>query len=149
MLTRGFFHRKRTHLKGLGNCILQDLGLGKEEKQTAEAVKLMGRILFSPELGGSYSVFNQRPMSTEIIDYCVQDVVYLPKLFDKYNGKLGNAVCLDATRSILLSATGSQNIWAYRVIEASAERVALSQREDFDNKKMDMKKGPFEMYEDE
>lgn len=65
-------------------------------------------------------------MRQEIIEYCVQDVVYLPRLFDKYNSKLGNAVCLDATRSILLDATGSQNVWAYRVIEASAERVALS-----------------------
>ena len=73
--------------------------------------------------------------------YCVQDVVYLPKLFGKYNAKLANAVFLDATISTSLSTTGSQNIWAYRVVEASAERVVLSQSEDFDNKRMDMKKG--------
>ena len=88
-------------------------------------------------------MFNQRPMRQEIVDYCVQDVVYLPKLFDKYNGKLGNAVCLDATNSISLQASGNQNIWAYRVIEASADRVMLSQWAHFDNKKMDMKKGPW------
>lgn len=136
-------NRNKTHLKGLGNCILHDLGLGKEEKQHAEGIKQKGIQLFSPERGGSYEIFNQRPMGQEIVDYCVQDVAYLPKLFDKYNGKLGNAVCLDATNSILLDATGSQNVWAYRVIEASADRVVLSQWEHFDNKKMDMKKGPW------
>lgn len=127
---------------------MHDLGLAKEEKKRVEAVKTKGIQLFSPERGGSYEVFNERPIKEEIVDYCVQDVAYLPKLLDKYNGKLGNAVCLDATNSISLSATGSQNIWAYRVIEASVERVALSQRANFDNKKMDMKKGPFGIYED-
>lgn len=143
MLTRVFLHRHRTHLKGLANCIVHDLGLGKDEKYEVESMKLKGRILFSPELGGSYTVFNERPMREKIVEYCVQDVAYLPKLFDKYNTKLGNAVCLDATSSLSLSATESQNSWAHRVIEASADRVALSQREDFDNKRMDMKKGPW------
>lgn len=122
---------------------MHDLGLAKEEKQRVEGIKAKGIQLFSPEKGGSYEVFNELPMREEIVDYCVQDVAYLPKLFDKYNAKLGNAVCLDATNSMLLDATGSQNAWAYRVIEASAGRVALSQRADFDNKKMDMKKGPW------
>lgn len=135
--------RSKTHLKGLGNCIMHDLGLGKDEKQCVEAIKAKGILLFAPDKGGSYAVFNQRPMTEEIVEYCVQDVVYLPKLFDKYNGKLGNTVCLDATSSVLLDATGSQDIWAYRVIEASADRVALSQWEGFDNKRMDMKKGPW------
>lgn len=137
------FNRSKTHLKGLGNCILYDLGLGKDEKEHAEAIKKKGIQLFAPERGGSYAVFNQRPMRDEVVEYCVQDVIYLPKLFAKYNAKLGNAVCLDATSSISLDATGSQNVWAYRVIEASTDRVALSQREDFDNKRMDMKKGPW------
>lgn len=135
--------RSKTHLKGLGNCILHDLGLGKDEKQTVEATKAKGILLFAPDKGGSYAVFNQRPMKEEIVEYCVQDVVYLPKLFDKYNTKLGNAVCLVATTSVFFDATGSQNVWAYRVIEASADRVALSQWEGFDNKRMDMKKGPW------
>lgn len=77
------------------------------------------------------------------MEYCVQDVAYLPRLFEKYYGKLGNAVCLDAGNSVLLEASGSQNVWAYRVVEASVERVRLSQREDFDGRRMDMKKGPW------
>ena len=139
----GFSCRSKTRLRGLGNCIIQDLGLGSQEKQRAEAIKKKGVQLFAPEKGGSYAVFNQRPMREEIVDYCVQDVVYLPKLFDKYNAKLANAVRLDPTITTSLSTTGSQNVWAYRVIESSAERVALSQREDFDSKRMDMKKGPW------
>ena len=134
-------------MKGLANCIMHDLGLAKAEKQRVEATKAKGIQLFSPERGGSYEVFNQRPLRGEIVDYCVQDVAYLPHLFDKYNGKLGNAVCLDATNSVSLDATGKQNIWGYRVIEASADRVTLSQRADFDNKRMDMTKGPFDIYD--
>ena len=136
-------NRNKTHLKGLGSCILQDLGLAKGEKRRAEGIKEKGLQLFSPERGGSFEIFNRRPIRQEIVDYCVQDVFYLPKLFDRYNGKLGNAVCLDATSSISLDATGSQNVWANRVIEASADRVVLSQWEHFDNKRMDMKKGPW------
>ena len=126
---------------------MHDLGLPREEKSRVEGIKPKGIQLFSPERGGSYEIFNERPMREEIVQYCVQDVAYMPKLFDKYNAMLGNAVCLDATNSISLDATGSQNIWAYRVIEASADRVTLSQRADFDNKRMDMKKGPFDIYE--
>ena len=48
--------------------------------------KETGKRLFAPELGGSYAVFNARPMSQAIIDYCVQDVTLLPRLYDEYAG---------------------------------------------------------------
>ena len=81
----------------------------------------------APERGGSFEIFDRRPIRQKILAYCVQDVVYLPSLFDKYNAKLRNAFCLDTVRSITLGANGSQKIWAYRVTEESTERVALSQ----------------------
>jgi hypothetical protein len=40
--------------------------------------------LFKPEYGGSYKVFEQRPIPNDIISYCVGDVQYLPKLWSRF-----------------------------------------------------------------
>jgi exonuclease 3'-5' domain-containing protein 1 len=50
--------------------------------------KNLGRRLFAPELGGTYAVFDSRPLATEIKDYCAQDVAFMPLLLAKYCGKL-------------------------------------------------------------
>ena len=42
-------------------------------------------------------VFNERPFRKDVIDYCVTDMVYLPRLFEWYNENLGNKVALAAT----------------------------------------------------
>jgi len=44
--------------------------------------------LFSPEHGGSYEVFNERPMRPALVKYCAQDVQCLPRLVDVYHRKL-------------------------------------------------------------
>lgn len=49
-----------------------------------ETTKDKGVRLFHPSKGGTYEIFNQRPMSTDIERYCVNDVVLLPKLRDLY-----------------------------------------------------------------
>lgn len=54
-----------------------DLADWKEAKQA-------GIRLFAPERGGTYEVFNDRPMTQAIIQYCVQDVTFLPQLYDHY-----------------------------------------------------------------
>jgi exonuclease 3'-5' domain-containing protein 1 len=43
-----------------------------------------GERLFKGIHGGSYDVFNERPVSKDIVAYCVGDVVYLPVLREKY-----------------------------------------------------------------
>ena len=45
--------------------------------------KEKGGRLFKAEYGGSYDVFEQRPIPNEIISYCVGDVQYLPKLWSR------------------------------------------------------------------
>lgn len=59
------------------------------------------------------------PCVHEIVEYCVQDVMHLPKLSNECNGKLRNSISLYAT-------------WARRVTEASEERVELSELVGFD-----------------
>jgi exonuclease 3'-5' domain-containing protein 1 len=43
-------------------------------------VKETGVALFAPEKGGSYEIFERRPLDTRIVYYCAQDVVLLLSL---------------------------------------------------------------------
>lgn len=105
LATRGF---GRKYVNGLAKCIERDAPMTYMEMEDWKATKERGVKLFAPERGGSYEVFNARPLSEEIRRYCIQDVQFLPRLWARYNAKLTRA-------------------WDRRVLEASKERVTLSQ----------------------
>lgn len=44
-----------------------------------------GEPLFNPERGGSYEVFNQRPIPDDIISYCAENVMALPVMWIFYS----------------------------------------------------------------
>lgn len=73
-----------------------------------KASKQGGSRLFDPAQGGSYAVFDQRPLSEEILKYCVQDLVHMLGLYGVYSRGLSAA-------------------WWDKVRGESAARVALSQ----------------------
>ncbi|KAK4904414.1 hypothetical protein LTR49_026124 [Elasticomyces elasticus] len=50
-----------------------------------------GKHLFNPQQGGSYVVFDHRPLSRDIKEYCVQGVTFMPRLRDIYSRKLCDA----------------------------------------------------------
>lgn len=75
----------RRLVNGLGRCIEQHSSMTQTEKSDWKAAKNLGRKLFAPEHGGSYEVFNIRPLPEEIVQYCAQDVRFLPKLWHKYH----------------------------------------------------------------
>ncbi|KAL2812004.1 ribonuclease H-like domain-containing protein [Aspergillus granulosus] len=79
----------RRFINGLARCIECDANLTWSETREWKDIKNSGRRLFAPELGGSYEVFNARPLSKDIVKYCAQDVRILPKLWRIYNDKLG------------------------------------------------------------
>ncbi|KAJ6016555.1 exonuclease [Penicillium herquei] len=81
LATRTFSKRL---VNGLGKCIEHDAPMTISERARWKACKDGGRKLFAPELGGSYEVFIIRPLSSEIMQYCAQDVQLLPKLWHKY-----------------------------------------------------------------
>lgn len=91
-------------LAGLRECLSVDV---LKDWQT---VKAKGRKLFSTEDGGSYEVFNVRPLLQDIITYCAQDVVHLPILWSTYTDRLSKS-------------------WLKRVEAETAKRVMLSQAE--------------------
>ncbi|QRV86753.1 3'-5' exonuclease [Ceratobasidium sp. AG-Ba] len=49
-----------------------------------------GQKAISPDLGGDLRVWDERPLRPELINYCLADVVYLPRLLDVYEAKLAS-----------------------------------------------------------
>lgn len=112
--TRGY----RRFLHGLARCIAQDAGLGWQQAAAWQQVKDQGKLLFdlhdrdAARGAATVGVFDRRPMPEVLQRYCVNDVVYLPRLRDKYWG--------------LLSET-----WRRMVLDESAARVRESQASDY------------------
>ncbi|KAG7004660.1 3'-5' exonuclease [Physcia stellaris] len=78
-------------LNGLGKCIEHDAQLTAEAIKNWKASKEKGLALFDPERGGSYEIFNTRPLPDDIVTYCAQDVVHLPQLWNTYKKNLSEA----------------------------------------------------------
>ena len=104
LATRTFSRRV---VSGLAKCIERDAVLSWTERSVWMAAKKRGRRLFVPEQGGRYEVFEERPLAEEVRRYCVQDVVFLPRLWVGYAARITPA-------------------WEGRVREASRERVERS-----------------------
>jgi hypothetical protein len=77
--------------------------------------------IFKPSCGSSFAVpgprgsrheiFNERPMKTEIVQYCAQDVTFLPELWKVYSAKLHHA---------------GEAFWQVMMRRATEERIKLS-----------------------
>lgn len=80
LATRSFPRRR---VNGLARCIENDAPMTAAERQRWKATKQKGVDLFAPERGGSYEVFNVRPLAEDIIQYCVEDVRLLPSVTNK------------------------------------------------------------------
>lgn len=103
----------KDRLNGLANCIRFDAGHTAETQRDWIATKERGRAMIAVEFGGSYEVFNTRPFLQEIIDYCAQDVVYLPFLCNTYTRKISKE-------------------WLKRVQEETRMRVLMSQANSYE-----------------
>lgn len=119
-------HRDQTFYfdcDGLAKCIERDSTLPFEVKREWKASKERGHKLFNPNLGGGYAKFDERPLSTEIQKYCVQDVVHMPALRELYRAKLCDA-------------------WWRKIEAETLTRVALSQGMSFNGQGLHMAKAP-------
>ena len=79
----------KERLNGLQNCIKYDAPISLAAKQAWMNFKVRGEALYRPENGGSYTVFNARPLAPDIMAYCVNDVKLLPTLRACYWARLG------------------------------------------------------------
>ena len=109
------FSKKLVH--GLAKCIERDAPMTDSEKNSWKVGKEKGRRLFSPAQGGSFEVWNDRPLSGEIMQYCVHDVQFLARLWSEYNRRL-------------------TSLWASRVEAEVRQRIVDSQSADFIEKGM-------------
>jgi exonuclease 3'-5' domain-containing protein 1 len=102
-------------VSGLTKCIEKDASLTTYESRYWKVSKEQGLKLFAPERGGSYEVFNVRPLPDKIKEYCVQDVRFLPKLWVQYNQKISPS-------------------WDRKVTTETKNRVTLSQTATYDGR---------------
>ncbi|KAH6894513.1 ribonuclease H-like domain-containing protein [Thelonectria olida] len=79
---------RRTYVMGLQKTIQYHAPLTQQQKWQWERVKDMGVGLFHPSRGGTYEVFNKRPLHPDVEKYCVNDVQYLPGLRDRFWARL-------------------------------------------------------------
>jgi exonuclease 3'-5' domain-containing protein 1 len=93
----------KTHLAGLDTCAKRDLGWSAAKKQQWSKIKDEVRALMAND------VFSKRPLCAKAIQYCANDVEYLPALHDVYNRRI--------TRK-----------WKQKAMNESARRVADSCR---------------------
>lgn len=120
LASRGF---SRRCVNGLAKCIERDTALGSTERQRWQKVKDRGRELFDPARGGNYAVFDRRPLTADVMDYCVQDVVFMPHLREVYRAKLCDE-------------------WWSRIEAETQARIRLSQSPGFNGKGRHMAEGP-------
>ncbi|KAK2593960.1 hypothetical protein QQS21_008319 [Conoideocrella luteorostrata] len=75
-------------VSGLAKCIKDDCPMPQYEKQKWLRTKDRVGALFSPERGGSYQVFNERPLQKIIAEYSAEDAALLPRLWKAYSAML-------------------------------------------------------------
>lgn len=115
--------RPGIYVNGLARCIEKDAGLNWSAAEAFRKTKDEGIKLFMPSKGGSYAVFCERPMKTKILDYCVQDVKYLPTLWQRYKT--------------------TDDYLQRRIESATLERIKLSKDPKFSRKGSNMAMGPW------
>ncbi|KAK0260693.1 hypothetical protein LTS00_018167, partial [Friedmanniomyces endolithicus] len=105
----------KKNVNEMARCIERDITIPVVEGRRCQVVKDNGKHLFDPQQGGSYAVFDQRPLSKDIKEYCTQDVAFMPHLRDVYRRELCDA-------------------WGRTIEEETDGRIQLSQSPKFRGK---------------
>lgn len=93
----------------LQNCLLNCEGLDDTQKGFAETIKQWGKRLFEPKEGGSYKVFQDRPLRDEILIYAAHDSRYMRVLYDCYRSKLD--LCNPAWSMWVAQHSTERSLW--------------------------------------
>jgi len=111
-------------LWGLAKTVEQYLHMSRAAAMEWQRVKESGKRLFSPEMGGTYAVFNERPITGEIAKYCAQDVQQLPALWALFDRRLSHH-------------------WRPRVSRATEDRLQLCRNRQYTPRGREKALGPF------
>lgn len=102
----------------LARCLESDVLTTAAAKANWHRTKCRGMQLYNPKKDGRYEIFAERPLRSEVRDYCAGDVGLLPVLFDIYNARLrpgGNGGAF----------------WRVQVREETTNRIRASQHPDY------------------
>jgi exonuclease 3'-5' domain-containing protein 1 len=118
---------QRRYVSGLEKCIETYAPIPPMEKLKWKSVKEKGLKLFHPNKGGSYEVFNVRPIDPDIMAYCTNDVLYLPQLRNLFWARLNKT-------------------WKENVTEETKKRMTESQSTTYLPQSEGKKYGPWNLY---
>ena len=92
-------------------CVEKYVQISSQQQNAWKVSKDNGEKLFDPQKGGSYEVWNERPLKDKIETYCLLEVHYLPKLREKYwdniDAGLKTVVDMETIRRLLVSQSPS------------------------------------------
>ncbi|KAN0068781.1 Ribonuclease H-like domain containing protein [Elaphomyces granulatus] len=114
----------KNFVAGLAKCIEHDSRISAAAKVEWQHTKELATRLYSPQKGGRYEVFNERPIKPEIVQYCARDVVLLPALYNVYNATL---------------SLPGERFWQVQVSRATKDRIKLSKAPDYDGQAKSVK----------
>ena len=82
-------------------------GLDDKQRITWRNTKIQGKVLWKPNFGGDFAVFQQYPLNEIVISYCVGDIAFLPELYESLVTDLTvedmNTVRLESRKTAALS----------------------------------------------
>ncbi|KAJ9661322.1 hypothetical protein H2198_002065 [Neophaeococcomyces mojaviensis] len=123
----------RDLLAGLARCIEREFPTSFAAKDHWRRTKEAGIRLYHPAKGGRYEVFNDRPMSPAIKEYCTGDAAMLPYLYDLYNVRLH-------------PPRGGGAFWRIQVREETKKRISRSRHPNYDGYSRTKIYGPWDQW---
>lgn len=91
------------YVQGLYKCLTMCHSLTPEQKVFADRINTLGKSLFEPQNGGSYEIFQHRPLNPVILVYAAHDSRYMLTLYEQYVSSIGQS-------------------WVQRVLQAGDQR---------------------------
>eukprot|EP00927_Polykrikos_kofoidii_P049771 TRINITY_DN43784_c0_g1_i1.p1 TRINITY_DN43784_c0_g1~~TRINITY_DN43784_c0_g1_i1.p1 ORF type:complete len:507 (+),score=58.43 TRINITY_DN43784_c0_g1_i1:157-1677(+) len=79
------------YVQGLYKCLTMCHSLTPEQKVFADRINTLGKSLFEPQNGGSYEIFQQRPLNPVILVYAAHDSRYMLTLHEQYVASIGKS----------------------------------------------------------
>ncbi|TKX22634.1 3'-5' exonuclease-like protein 2 [Elsinoe australis] len=112
-------HFSKKYVSGLARCIVRDSNLGFPETEEWVDIKEKGKRIFNQD----YAAFDKRPIDPDLLRYCVQDVAFMPHLYDIYRARIYEG-------------------WLPDIWDETKRRVELSQTEGYNGQGQHMALGP-------
>ena len=109
--------RSKEYVMSLAKCIQFHVAMERDQRNEWFFTKEHGKHLLK---GGSHEIFNVRPISHRIIDYCVNDVEYMPDLWETYEALLESRY-----------HPAEQILWKRRIQRESEARVNVALDKNF------------------